>query len=441
MKNYYKMSMKILTIYFLMKFGFADAQLSIIAVGEFYNVGGVSNNGIVSFQRFGNGTIYKWTASGGIVQVGALSSGNMISGNALISSDGTMMSSSMTNPVTGFEEISTYDMATSTWTTRGALVPASSGGSESWTWGMAPDGNTVVGLGYIAAGPSEAHAIKWDQTNGIIDLGSIVSGRSSRANAVNAEGNVIVGWQDEPTGLRRGAKWVNGVESFITDNNGNYVGEAQGVSADGNTIIGMGNPNPYVWNAATGMINIMHPNASFFFSGGATGISGDGKKVIGYYRQFGGMPMDGEGFIWTQENGRVNLNDYVLSLGIPTNGITLGLPTAISQDGTKIAGTALNASYDIITFYLDLSQYLNVKGEVKDQNDKGIYPNPVNDILYFKETGKIQKAEVYNMVGQKIKSYEAVDGKINVSSLPKGNYILQYSVKGGAQENCRFIKK
>lgn len=441
MKNYYTMSMKILTIYFLMKFGFADAQLTIINVGENYNVGGVSNNGIVSFQKFGNGTIYKWTVDSGIVQIGALSSGNMISGNALISTNGSVISSSQTNPVTGFEEISTYDMATSTWTNRGALVPAAAGGSESCSWGMSPDGNTVVGLGYIAAGPSEAHAIKWNQASGLVDLGSMVPGRSSRANAVNADGSVVVGWQDEPMGIRRGTKWVDGVETFITDNSGNNVREAQGVSADGSTIIGTGDPNPYVWTAATGMTYITHPNASFFFSGGATGISGDGKKVIGYYRQFGGMPMDGEGFIWTRDGGRVNLNEYVESLGISTNGITLGLPTAISQDGTKIAGTGLDTSYNIVTFYLDLSQYLSVKDPVKNQNDKGIYPNPVNDILYFKGTGKIEKAEIYNMVGQKIKSFDSVEGQINVSSLLKGNYILRYSVKGGGQESYKFIKK
>ncbi len=113
MKNYYTMSMKILTTYFLMKFAFATAQLSIINVGENYSVGGVSNNGIVSFQKFGNGTVYKWTVDSGIVQIGALSSGNPISGNSLISSNGTVISSSQTNPATGFEEISTYDMATS----------------------------------------------------------------------------------------------------------------------------------------------------------------------------------------------------------------------------------------------------------------------------------------------------------------------------------------
>ena len=71
----------------------------------------------------------------------------------------------------------------------------------------------------------------------------------------------------------------------------------------------------------------------------------------------------------------------------------------------------------------------------------GVYPNPVTDILYFKGTGKIEKAEIYNMVGQKVKSFDSVEGQIDVSSLSKGDYILQYSMKGGKQETYKFIKK
>lgn len=131
---------------------------------------------------------------------------------------------------------------------------------------MTADGNTIVGLGWLTAG--SAHAVKWDAVNGVTDLGSIIAGRSSRANAVNTDGTVIVGWQDEDNGTRSGAKWVNGAESFITDGNGDNVGEAGGVSADGNTIIGAAMPNPYVWSATAGLVYITHPNSSAFFRGG-----------------------------------------------------------------------------------------------------------------------------------------------------------------------------
>ncbi|MBB6331372.1 hypothetical protein HNP24_002322 [Chryseobacterium sediminis] len=437
MKKIYRMSMKILTACLFLKFGIAEAQLTVIGLGN-YNVGAVSDNGVVSMHTSAGG-VYKWNAAGGLVQIGSISNGYPAAGRTIVSNDGTKISSSVTNVTTGFNEISTYDVAASTWVNRGGLVPTGWDGSVSSTWGMSPNGNIIVGLGFLTA--ANAHAVKWDAVNGMVDLGSIVSGRSSRANAINASGTVIVGWQDESNGTRSGAKWQDGVESFITDNNGNNVGEAGGISADGNTIIGSANPNPYVWNATSGLTYITHPNASFSFKGGATGISADGTKVIGYYRAFGAPPMSGEGFIWTSAAGRVNLNDYAVSLGIATNGVTMGLPLAISQDGKKIAGMGTNASGQMIAFYLDTSEFLSVNDTVKEKNNIGIYPNPVADILYFKGTGKIEKAEIYNMVGQRVKSFNTVEGQIDVSSLSKGDYILQYVVKGEKQQTYKFIKK
>ncbi|WP_228370505.1 T9SS type A sorting domain-containing protein [Chryseobacterium gleum] len=429
--------MKILTACLFLKLGIVKAQLTVIGLGN-YNVGAVSDNGVVSLHTSA-GAIYKWNASGGLVQIGSISNGYPAAGRTIVSNDGTKISSSVTNAATGFNEISTYDVATATWVNRGGLVPTGWDGSVSSTWGMTANGSTIVGLGFLTA--ANAHAVKWDEVNGMVDLGSIVQGRSSRANAINASGTVIVGWQDESNGTRSGAKWQDGVESFITDNNGNNVGEAGGISADGSTIIGSANPNPYVWNAVSGLTYITHPNASFSFKGGATGISGDGTKVIGYYRAFGAPPMSGEGFIWTSATGRVNLNDYAVSLGIATNGVTMGLPLAISQDGKKIAGMGVNASNQMVAFYLDTSEYLSVNDEVKEKNNMDIYPNPVTDILYFKGTGKIEKAEIYNLVGQRVKSFNTVEGQIDVSSLSKGAYILEYSVKGEKQQTYKFIKK
>jgi hypothetical protein len=429
--------MKILTACLFLKLGIMKAQLTVIGLGN-YNVGAVSDNGVVSLHTSA-GAIYKWNASGGLVQIGSISNGYPAAGRTIVSNDGTKISSSVTNAATGFNEISTYDVATATWVNRGGLVPTGWDGSVSSTWGMTANGNTIVGLGFLTA--ANAHAVKWDEVNGMVDLGSIVQGRSSRANAINASGTVIVGWQDESNGTRSGAKWQDGMESFITDNNGNNVGEAGGISADGNTVIGSANPNPYVWNAVSGLTYITHPNASFSFKGGATGISADGTKVIGYYRAFGAPPMSGEGFIWTSASGRINLNDYAVSLGITTNGVTMGLPLAISQDGKKIAGMGVNASNQMVAFYLDTSEYLSVNDVAKEKNSMGIYPNPVTDILYFKGTGKIEKAEIYNLVGQRVKSFNTVEGQIDVSSLSKGAYILECLVKGEKQQTYKFIKK
>lgn len=438
MKNIYKISIKALYACCLFGFSVTSAQLTVMATGNF-TVGGISDNGIVSMHTSGGG-IYKWDAVNGMVQIGTLSNGYPAAGRTLISNDGTKIGSSATNTVTGFNEISTYNVTNSTWTNLGGLVPTGWDGSVSSTWGMTPNGNTIVGLGWISA--ASAHAVKWNAQNGVVDLGSMIPGSSSRANAINTDGTVIVGWQDEVDGTRSGAKWVNGVESFIKDNNGDNVGEAGDVSADGNTIIGAGYPEPYVWNSVSGLTYITHPNSSVFFRGGATGISANGQTVIGFFRPFPGPPMTGEGFIWTQAGGRVNLNDYATAVGVNTLGVTMSLPLAISQDGKKIAGIGMNASNQTVAFYLQLpNEILATNETVKNKTNASIYPNPVKDILYIKGVDKIEKAEVYNMVGQKVISFNSVQDKVDVASLSKGNYILQIHVKGEVSQSYKFIKQ
>ncbi|WP_228429242.1 T9SS type A sorting domain-containing protein [Chryseobacterium sp. 52] len=429
--------MKVLYACFLFGFSVSNAQLTVMAVGN-YTVGDISDGGIVSMHTSG-GQIFKWDELNGMVQIGAISNGYPAAGRTLITADGTKISSSTTNLGTGFNEISTYDTASSSWVNHGGLVPTGWDGSVSSTWGMTSDGNTVVGLGWITAG--SAHAVKWDAVNGVTDLGSIVPNRSSRANAISSDGSVIVGWQDQDNGTRSGAKWVNGVESFITDINGGYVGEAGDVSADGTTIIGASMPDPYVWNSANGLTYITHPNSSAFFRGGATGISADGKRVIGFFRAFAAPPMSGEGFIWTAAGGRINLNDYAVSIGVNTQGVIMSLPLAISQDGMRIAGIGTNASNQIVAFYLDLSKIQLSTNENTKKTSLSIYPNPVKDIIYFKGMSGIDRVEVYNMVGQKIKISNTVEDRIDVSSLSKGTYILQIFVKGENSQSFKFIKQ
>ncbi len=437
MRKIYKISKKV--VYACCMFGFAvtSAQLTIMASGNF-NVGSVSNNGVVSMHTSAGG-IYKWDAVNGFVQIGGLTNGYPAAGKTVVSMDGTKIASSTTNTATQFNEIATYDLATSTWTTRGGLVPTGWDGSVSSTWGMNSGGDIIVGLAWLTA--ANGHAVKWTLKGGIEDLGSIVPNRSSRANAVNVDGSVIVGWQDEANGTRRGAKWVNGVETFITDNNGGYVGEAGDVSADGNTIIGANLPEPYVWNSTTGLTYISHPNSSALFRGGATGMSADGKTVVGYFRAFSAPPMSGEGFIWTLTGGRINLNDYATGLGINTQGVTMSLPLAISKDGKKIAGVGTNSSGQVVAFYLDITSYLSTEDSIKAKDKISIYPNPVKDIIYIKGADKIEKAAIYNMVGQNVRTFDTVEHQIDVSSLSKGTYVLEVFVKGEVSQNLKFIKQ
>src|SRR5690606_19285251 len=155
---------------------------------------------------------------------------------------------------------------------------------------------------------------------------------------------------------------------------GNAVGEAGAISDDGNWVVG-GNHmfSAWKWSEESGLTLIEHPNAGFFYQGAATAVSGDGSVIVGYYRPWPGGPYFGEGFIWTEETGRVNLNDYVESLGLDRQGLSLNLPLGISADGKKIVGTGLDSSDQIVNFLVILPGDETLEGCLEAPN--GQYPS------------------------------------------------------------------
>jgi hypothetical protein len=54
----------------------------------------------------------------------------------------------------------------------------------------------------------------------------------------------------------------------------------------------------------------------------------------------------------------------------------------------------------------------------------GIYPNPVTDILTLKTQEKIQNVSMYDASGRMV-NVQLNNGQINVTTLPKGIYILK----------------
>jgi len=67
-----------------------------------------------------------------------------------------------------------------------------------------------------------------------------------------------------------------------------------------------------------------------------------------------------------------------------------------------------------------------------------IYPNPVRNILNIETEDHFQKAEIYNFNGQLIKTSR--HQKINVSDLPKGNYIIKAETDNSSMTE-KFIKE
>jgi uncharacterized membrane protein len=222
----------------------------------------------------------------------------------------------------------------------------------SGAYGINQDGTLAVGLMYLPQ-LCRASAGTWDVRSGDASLLPNMFGTDktySRANAVNADGTVIVGWQDQLTGERTAAKWVNGVEELILTEDGSLNGEAQAVSADGNAIVGgnyaYGGHFAWIWTPATGVQPIGTDSRESFT---ALDVSDDGKTVIGF-------TSHNRPFIWRQGKGTFYMLNFLRSRGaVIPDGFRMTTNSVISANGNIIYGWGFNADLLIEMFKVDLN--------------------------------------------------------------------------------------
>ena len=149
-----------------------------------------------------------------------------------------------------------------------------SGGSfASAARAISADGAVVVGESATASG---AEAFRWTNPGGMVGLGTLYAGASSRALGASSDGSVIVG-------------------------NTTLMGGASSVY-------------PFIWTPAGGIVALGGFNGIAI----ARSVSGDGSVVVGTREDFGG-------FIWTQASG------------FQPSGINH--TTAVSGDGLVVVGS------------------------------------------------------------------------------------------------------
>ncbi len=268
---------------------------------------------------FANNTL--WTATGGLQRIGGPPGTEMVA----ISDDGSTVIGNV--PVAGddgrIHKEAAIWLGGDRWKTLGGLPGARPcGRTLTSAYDVSGDGRVVVGLAYLDC--RNAHAFSWSEETGMVDLGTIVEGRASRANAISADAFTIVGWSDAGDGSRLGARWEGGVgpEWFAGPGAPVFVGEAQGVSSDGRYVVGGGfadksNPCSYheawFWSKETGVVSLGTPKGvcGDLVDGQAAArdVSDDGRVVVGYDYLF--RLGEAWAFIWTAEDGMAMLQDWV----------------------------------------------------------------------------------------------------------------------------------
>ena len=212
-----------------------------------------------------------------------------------------------------------------TWTPMPLLADQTDCGSVSSVWDISPNGRYVVGGTYVGLSPCAG------QSGFIFDRDTNTVTRLSD----------IAAWGASATGLPEAASFNPGTPrpQFW----------ANSVSDDGSVVVGYGNPTtPVVWDR-DGM-GVYHPTrlSSSVAVGGSqrSYVSRDGSAIVGgsFDTPTFGTKWTKVGGVWTPSAIPTNMTSVASNFGRPTSWVTFDVtsqrvsPTAISQDGSVIAG-------------------------------------------------------------------------------------------------------
>lgn len=122
---------------------------------------------------------------------------------------------------------------------------------------------------------------------------------------------------------------------------------------------------------------------------------------------------------------------------------------AATENGTDGAITMLSEDGGTSWAPLEAESIFFVAGEcetlgVSDLTsvDFDYYPNPVNEVLTIQSQVTIESIAVYNLMGQKVLSSSGTSqGKIDLSPLNSGIYLLKATFNGGHTETLKIVKK
>ncbi|MBM4108915.1 MAG: hypothetical protein FJ255_08935 [Phycisphaerae bacterium] len=204
--------------------------------------------------------------------------------------------------------------------------------------GLSGDGGLAVGFGVPIAGPQGAFA--WLTASGVVQpLPSLPGTTSSQANGVSAGGGLIVGAASTPSGPAAWA-WTAGGTVPLATPPGATRTWAQGVSFEGARIVGYSGDSASEWATAWDLVGGAWVGEVLGTLPGdvrarARGVSALGRTIVG-------SSIDGSGdwraFVWSRSEGMRDLNAVLGGLGVALGSFRLEAATGISADGRTIVG-------------------------------------------------------------------------------------------------------
>jgi|GEM_PF-3486963 len=123
-----------------------------------------------------------------------------------------------------------------------------------------------------------------------------------------------------------------------------------------------------------------------------------------------------------------------------TTSATFTVPADFNTARVQIYNYGAANSFELDNFLVALSSTASIE-DLKQFNFSA-YPNPAKNSVHISASKKIEKIEIFNLLGQKVITKETNDARVtmNVSSLKKGIYIIKAEIEGITGSH-KFIKK
>jgi len=210
------------------------------------------------------------------------------------------------------------------------------GDTSSTANAVSADGTVVVGSSMSPAGISRA--FRWTAQQNMLGLGFLPGGSQATAAAVSANGSVVIGYGDSsgaPQSASAIFRWTVG--SGIARVNGipgSHLCTASGVSGDGSALVGTCltiNNEAYLWTESAGSVGLGRFGGGSDQTSTATAVSSDGRFVVG-----AGHPMLTGAVVWVVNGGFVVLGQ------LP--GDASAVASAVSRDGAVVVGSSTDDS-------------------------------------------------------------------------------------------------
>lgn len=375
-----------------------------------------------------------------------------------------------------------------TWTVLSASTP--NDGTESYTFPSSLNGQNIKirisSLGNIfytikqvlvtAAAPCSSAAptniaasaitassatISWNPSLGATYVVRYKKVTESAWQQTTASGNVVT-----LSGLEEGTKYDLQVLTVCSGTPGSYSTNTQFVTSSAVSYCSVTSADPseeYISNVTLANVN-NNTGAGTYTDYGTDAtktihlVSGSTGNTVSVTKTWTGSSFPEGVRVWIDfnRNGVFDTSELVLNSTAnttPTVSAAFTVPTAAVQNKMLKMRVALryNASPAACTSftYGEVEDYnvlvtptvLATNDVVGPKNDIQIYPNPVSDVLNITKVSDKASYKIYSAAGQLVRQGNIKDGKINVSELIRGGYVITIEEKGREAFTSKFIKK